>query len=1127
MVNMSNIIHSNISVQHAAVVHPSAGQKTQVTNAVGKLFGHQVSIQAKSKSPLSNESIKEILAKSTVGKSSFKDGLAVTTFSHKDVTIILTYKDSQLKTRLEERKGKPLDKQLQTGNIFTRVISSITKTANKPQELDKSELIFLERLSHLEPDTKLTAQERKDLADIFNKSIGNMSVNKQMIKLLEDPKNEEKYSPELLSGLKAFTFRTRHSDNAGQIVDRLENMMKALNKGEDISESDKLSLEELGIIESLTRNDTVFLLIDQFHLKELDPRLARLSDAYERADKILEQVDSMMHTYSNLKPGDLIFQNVDKVNRLRSRENTFEEIRETFLLDAPLHHAAVNFKKEGEDTLSHVMLNYEHETNNVFQRIADTSYRLDSASLLTPNESIQTILQAMYAGKNYKDEIRTMYQTIQNGLHQQGERLFSGVENDEDRRVKSGLSHLFSFLNKTTKEGGGARYEQLRQEMMEGNLQNRKMICSEFAAKTIVGGLLQQEIELKNQMVEYLVSTGMNEAQAKEMILPQSLFTLPFAANESLSRVSPVRLLEVLSKKGCISQVEPHPLLQHIVKKNDLKTDPAQEVIPLTKVSGYNEDEAGKADMKAPPIGPEPVRKPENSSIWSKWSDLKDDLGQKRFLVRVQNMTKPQPDENTTQQEKLFALIKQRRTEIADIKKHWRDEATVSERITHLNEKRTLKLCNGGMGGAYQLRNGKKQTEFIIKPLDEDIMTLNNRKAVASPFDGSNPTDRARLHIPAYRTVQTEVLAYKVAEACGFSDITPKTEMVILQNKAFHDVLDGVDEVNDENKAAVRKLAGKPDKEKLCSAQTFVPNEMDLNGLDVIRSQNNWTERQLDDFCKRAIDQKEFEKCFLFTCLTGDNDGNSGNYLLTKKPSENGEQRFGMVKIDNALCFATANRQFQTHLECLANIEEPLSEAGRQLILNVNEETVSQLIAHYLDNPGSIKAFKARIAELKTLAIKPDVTLKDIHEKLTELNSARKVEKNVEFDASADAAKPEGAPRLSPRRATQELNSSVVLTPIENENNPLQSSTVFTEAHPLQSSTVFTETPTLKNSPIRRSPSSPRLNTEAANFAGIEDGSGTTVRREPKEKERMADYVERMRQSAHLHTDPNGPKLDL
>ena len=76
------------------------------------------------------------------------------------------------------------------------------------------------------------------------------------------------------------------------------------------------------------------------------------------------------------------------------------------------------------------------------------------------------------------------------------------------------------------------------------------MICSEFAAKTILAGLLEQERQLKEQMVDYLVEQKeMKRGEAKKFVEKVEVFSLPITGKRKIIENQPTPSAGIISTK--------------------------------------------------------------------------------------------------------------------------------------------------------------------------------------------------------------------------------------------------------------------------------------------------------------------------------------------------------------------------------------------------------------------------------------------------------------------------------------------------------------------------------------------------------------------------------------------------
>ncbi len=262
----------------------------------------------------------------------------------------------------------------------------------------------------------------------------------------------------------------------------------------------------------------------------------------------------------------------------------------------------------------------------------------------------------------------------------------------------------------------------------------------------------------------------------------------------------------------------------------------------------------------------------------------------------------------------------------------------------------TFEPVEGGAGGAYCLKNSKGTTQFIIKPNDEDVFCMNNRKNVASIQDA--PDYRVKTDIPNYQSAQNEALASRISEHLGLATVIPKTVMVVLKNDGFHDFMDGF-----PLDSAELGLDAGIDKVKLCSAQAFVPNSKDLQEFQIGKSPE-----ELRD----SIDQGSFEDANIIMWTILENDGHSGNFRVA--PIE-GSSKSKLIKIDSGLSSPDKNTGLTNCLASMLNAEKKLSDSAKEKINNIPIDDISEDMLAYGKSPEAVEAFKARIVELKSLGV--------------------------------------------------------------------------------------------------------------------------------------------------------------
>ncbi|MGM0440528.1 MAG: hypothetical protein ACQEP8_05400 [Chlamydiota bacterium] len=324
----------------------------------------------------------------------------------------------------------------------------------------------------------------------------------------------------------------------------------------------------------------------------------------------------------------------------------------------------------------------------------------------------------------------------------------------------------------------------------------------------------------------------------------------------------------------------------------------------------------------------------------------------------------------------LSELITERRQEISHKKETFRPLVEEVESQRHPDIHKELSLLEsegsfdrdtGGEGGAYFLKNSAGEIRYVVKPVDEDVLCLNNRKEWASPFNDEG--HRVRPDIPLYRSAQTEVLASIIAEMTGLETVVPPTVMTIMESDAFHDIMDVFP-------SDLLDLTEEVDKEKLCSVQCFIPGTQELSQVTEGKDPQDYPE---------LIDHEDFEDANILTWIINEQDGHLGNYLAYPKGDVDGQTRYGLYKIDNAFSFGEKEGYYKNSLEVFEQAKRPLSERAREKINNLPIERMVGKMQQYGLSEGSIQSFRDRITALQSWITDPSITIEAINENMLKL----------------------------------------------------------------------------------------------------------------------------------------------
>jgi len=325
------------------------------------------------------------------------------------------------------------------------------------------------------------------------------------------------------------------------------------------------------------------------------------------------------------------------------------------------------------------------------------------------------------------------------------------------------------------------------------------------------------------------------------------------------------------------------------------------------------------------------------------------------------------------EQNLLFEMIQKRREEIQTIKSHWKEKISTFENPLFLNELKEL-LSKGslvptqqGCGAAYFLFDENEIPRYVIKPFDEEILCLNNRKHFASPYN--NRAFRVRDAIPLYRSAQAEVLASRFAKILELEHLIPPTHLAILSTPSFYDFGERLEPKEKENLYSV----GLPDQEKLCSVQRYLPEVKNLYCLVEEWLENDLTDAQILD----QVAQTNFEELVLLIWLLYDTDAHAGNLYVQKSK----EGRYRLLKFDNGLTFPEQNCHLLNALYFFPHAAFPLSKKTMQRIQNLPFKKLIDEMS-FFEMEGSIDAFCQRFEILQKLASNANYTIRDIDVRL-------------------------------------------------------------------------------------------------------------------------------------------------
>ncbi len=791
------------------------------------------------------------------------------------------------------------------------------------------------------------------LAFLLRKACGNMQVNAQIEKML-NPNSRPRESQaqrapipgdKILILLKEFSFRTKDLHNPTESVKKLETLIEGFYDNASIADGDKMSLAELGAIESFRKCTQACDLIRDLNLDSYDKtnELGKIAEANHKAGLLIGRLENALSKRSNYRPGDIVSVVPERVAKLRSREET-QKLQVLVQGGIPASHTAIVFRAEdGSEKLSHIVDKFQVDDFGLFDRLSSVTVRIDPMKLAS-QKAKDVLNQA---------EVTEKFYALTNKTHSELNPDTMTLQNSPRLKLKAGLTHLFPFLSgDVAKRSEVDRYQQFTDTI---NASDRtKMICSAWASLSQAAVVEQLNQELG-----------------------AGSFNNPFPATKNLDRMTPGSVLTTLGKEqsSCLFLVEPEPLIKALVKARDLAPPPEIQALCIGGVNSPRQQAAAFEDEECLPPGPKPLERiPGTASM--KWVSVEtNEVTGKRI--------------STLPEHELPALVTARRTEIAlhtqkarEFIEHNPQDAThLRQYARGLMKKGKVKQIGAGTGSVYLISGKDKKTgdvvRLIVKPDDEGPLCLNNSKGNASPFTGN----LLRSHIPLGNDAMRARLTFVIAESFGLH-CTPKTEVALLTSDKFHDLTDGLTE------QAAASL-GKKEQTKVCSVQRFIKGATSIEDFNAKALAETQTRDITDDIIMdrlvKSVDKQSVEDTALLCCITGETDGNTGNLMLARQNEQRDPPQYKMMKVDNSLCWPDKNEEFSLCFQGLLPLtKRPLSDETVKRIHSMPAPNQMQgsRFEQELRNHGmsekAIQAAKDRVAIMQQVASTHGATLEDL-----------------------------------------------------------------------------------------------------------------------------------------------------
>ncbi len=435
-------------------------------------------------------------------------------------------------------------------------------------ELTNYEIAGIKLLSLVSPDNpnskeiveKLSEEQKDFLNEFITKSLGNMVLNEKLRKFGKDRKliNElfqkddlSRYGPgfaQSMSRLSTFTYKTRHhekyDDIAKQFISNINIRIRGIFKS---FRRKKITLAQFGILSEIDKVRTILP-------KDIYKKNEYLNSMFEKAEKVHPTISRFSSSFDNnlAKSHSMIAtMNMSKYTELQGKKLTFMQKLRKWITKHD--HTSLIYRKHEGGPLTQSHLNYKVQSDrfDYGQYLYSDIYKLKLSNLINSKGRIELEKKL---GPNWEELVCEKYKRIERRLHDNAVTSFDRIKVPTASGFKlRGILSKFKFKTVLWKND----FENIRADMFDnhtysvlsGNVEHAEMLCSDFAAKTIIATIMQLNKEL-----------GSPEAKKDRYI------KVPFGKNEHLHTLTPDRMIKQLKKYNAIEKVEPDPEIKYYVK---------------------------------------------------------------------------------------------------------------------------------------------------------------------------------------------------------------------------------------------------------------------------------------------------------------------------------------------------------------------------------------------------------------------------------------------------------------------------------------------------------------------------------------------------------------------------------
>lgn len=390
------------------------------------------------------------------------------------------------------------------------------------------------------------------LGDFIQRSMGDKKFLHAISKL--NLKQNPDISEDTIAILRTFYTRMSKVEQYKIIAHKIENLSQ--KQGQVVSEQEKITREEIGITLYMEGLLSSLQFIEK--AANLDNGVLALIPILRQTKDLTNQMFAKIASETDFRSGDLSLENMSKKRAIKGTTPSLKE-KLGDIISSHQHTAKLIKRATVETSPKLFHMTYwgvkEDEILSSEYLLSDF-FRFEPSKLLNLNNNMINKLNKKHR-EGYEKYVDDLYRKIEEELaHDESQGYHTDLVADAINNTMSTLASLIPFFGHSklfSDDIEKSVHEKITQnQYAHGAKGSKKMMCSEFAARTTAAALIELDKRLKDEL-------GITDPKTH-------VINMPFDARERFSRIHPDRLIKILQEAKCITQLPRTQTEQHFIR---------------------------------------------------------------------------------------------------------------------------------------------------------------------------------------------------------------------------------------------------------------------------------------------------------------------------------------------------------------------------------------------------------------------------------------------------------------------------------------------------------------------------------------------------------------------------------